>query len=97
MCAIGDEFGGKHVFFMDLCGAYAQRDEVRDVVRWLDGAGQDVQLHAHPEYLPGEFWPEHNFKFRPRFILLTRVEAIPSPLSPVRTMGTTSHNENCWA
>lgn len=68
MCAIGDEFGAKHVFFVDMCGAYTQRGEVLDVVRWLNRAGQDVQLHAHPEYLPEDFWPEYNFKYRPRFM-----------------------------
>jgi len=68
MSAIGDEFGAKHIFFVDMCGAYARRDEVCDVVRWLDAAGQDVQLHAHPEYLPEDFWPEYNFSHRPRFM-----------------------------
>lgn len=68
MCAVGDEFGVKHVFFVDMCGAYARRDEMVSVIRWLDEAGQDVQLHAHPEYLPEDFWSEHNFKYRPRFM-----------------------------
>ena len=68
MCAVGDEFGAKHVFFVDMCGAYARRDEMCSVIRWLDNAGQDVQLHAHPEYLPEDFWPQHNFKYRPRFM-----------------------------
>ena len=68
MCAIGDEFGTKHVFFVDMCGAYAEQDSMREVVRWLDQKGQDVQLHAHPEYLPGEFWEEHHLDQRPRFM-----------------------------
>lgn len=68
MCAVADEEGAKLVFFVDACGAYAQLDEVADVVRWLDGAGHDVQLHAHPEYLPELFWREHGFKYRPRFL-----------------------------
>lgn len=68
MCAVGDEFGAKHVFFVDMCGAYTLRDEMCSVIRWLDNAGQDVQLHAHPEYLPEDFWPQHNFKYRPRFM-----------------------------
>jgi hypothetical protein len=36
--------------------------------RWLDGEGQDVQLHTHSEYLPERFWIEHGFKYRPRFL-----------------------------
>lgn len=67
MCAAADEVGGKLVFFVDACGAYAQLDEVAKVVRWLDGAGHDVQLHAHPEYLPEFFWKEHGLTYRPRF------------------------------
>jgi hypothetical protein len=55
MCAAADEVGGKLVFFVDACGAYAQLDQVAEAVRWLDGAGHDVQLHAHPEYLPEAF------------------------------------------
>jgi hypothetical protein len=68
MCAIGDEVNAKHVFFVDVCGAHAYQDEIRDVVRWLDAAGQDVQLHAHPEYLPEDFWKPHGFRYRPRFM-----------------------------
>lgn len=68
MCRIGDEVGARHVFFVDVCGAYARGDQVAQVVRWLDQAGQDVQLHVHPEYLPEEFWVEHGFNYRPRFM-----------------------------
>ncbi|CAB3871571.1 polysaccharide deacetylase [Achromobacter piechaudii] len=68
MCAIGDEFNAKHVFFVDLCGAYASLDQVREVVRWLDGQGQDVQLHTHPEYLPESFWAQHGMAARPQYM-----------------------------
>lgn len=68
MSSIGDEFGAKYVFFVDLCGAYSCLNETQEVIRWLDAAGQDVQLHAHPEYLPEQFWIAHGFKYRPRFL-----------------------------
>lgn len=68
MCSVGNEFGVKHVFFVDMCGAYARRDEIEEVVRWLDKDGQDVEMHAHPEYLPEDFWPQFHFKYRPRFM-----------------------------
>jgi hypothetical protein len=68
MCGISDEFNFKFVFFVDACGAYSRLDEVAWVVRWLDGEGHDVQLHTHSEYLPEEFWVEHGFKYRPRFL-----------------------------
>ena len=59
MCSLGDEVGAKHVFFVDMCGAYTYRDEISEVISWLDKAGQDVQLHAHPNYLPESFWQTH--------------------------------------
>lgn len=68
MCAAVGEVNSKLTFFVDACGAYAQLDEVAEVIRWLDAAGQDVQLHTHPEYLPEQFWKEHGFKYRPRFL-----------------------------
>lgn len=68
MASIGNEFGARHVFFVDLCGAYARRDEILDVVRWLDRNGQDVQLHTHPEYLPAEFWSERGLSPLPQYM-----------------------------
>lgn len=68
MCAIGDEFGAKHIFFVDMCGVYAERDKVREVMVWLDKAGHDVQLHVHPEYLPDAFWEGTGFKVQPRHL-----------------------------
>ena len=68
MCSIGNEFAAKHIFFVDICGAYSYRNEVYEVIRWLDNQGQDVQLHAHPEYLPDEFWAQHNLSCKPRYM-----------------------------
>lgn len=68
MCSIGSEFSVRHVFFVDQCGAYAYLDETREVVRWLDAAGQDVQLHTHPEYLPKSFWIERGMEPYPEYM-----------------------------
>lgn len=68
MASIGDEFGVKHVFFVDQCGAWSYLDETLEVVRWLDAVGQDVQLHTHPEYLPDTFWAEHGLARRPQYM-----------------------------
>lgn len=68
MCSIGDEFGVKHVFFVDFCGAWSRLEETRDVVRQLDARGQDVQLHTHPEYLPDSFWSEHGLQNKPQYM-----------------------------
>lgn len=65
ICSVGDDFYAKHVFFIDFCGAYLYLDEMRDVVRWLDNRGQDVQLHAHPEVLPEDFWKSKGLDSQP--------------------------------
>lgn len=65
MCLIGDEFNVRHVFFVDLCAALASPLEILAVVRWLDAIGQDVQLHAHPEVLPQDFWGQYGLSSRP--------------------------------
>lgn len=68
MVEIGCEVGAKHVFFVDLCAAYSALKETLEVVRWLGAAGQDVQLHTHPEYLPDSFWDEHGLNRLPRYM-----------------------------
>ncbi|HZG22271.1 MAG TPA: polysaccharide deacetylase [Herbaspirillum sp.] len=68
MCAIGTEFSAPHVFFVDMCGDQLYPGEMAEVVRWLDGQGQDVQLHLHPEILPASFWEQHGLSQRPRYM-----------------------------
>ncbi|WP_026182849.1 hypothetical protein [Leeia oryzae] len=63
LVTIGTEFNIKHVFFVDFCGVYDRIEEVASVVRWLGKNDQDVQLHAHPEVLPAEFWLTHGYSF----------------------------------
>ncbi|BBU69623.1 hypothetical protein [Fluviibacter phosphoraccumulans] len=64
--ALGKEFDLTHTFYVDYCGAFARKPEIDEVVKWLVQAGEDVQLHTHPEYLPAEFWAEHGFEANPR-------------------------------
>ncbi len=68
MASIASEFNGKITFFVDLCGAYDRKDEILEVVKWLDTHGQDVELHLHPEYLPDSFWEKEGFSRNPRFL-----------------------------
>jgi hypothetical protein len=65
---IGYEFKSKFIFFVDVCGCYSQFDEIENVIRFLNSKEQDVQLHAHPEYLTEDFWKKNGFKYRPRFL-----------------------------
>lgn len=67
LVAIGREFHAVHVFFVDFCGAYNRFAEVSEVVSWLGVQGQDVQLHAHPEVLPAEFWSTHGYSSHARY------------------------------
>lgn len=68
MVAIGDEFNAKHIFFVDMCGAYDRLTEIQGVIRYLDQAGHDVQLHTHPEKLPASYWETRGFAPRPRLM-----------------------------
>lgn len=70
ICAIGNEFNAKHIFFVDICGAQKYYKQIRNVISWLNKDGQDVELHAHPEYISSKFWRKFNFKNRPRFLNL---------------------------
>ena len=63
LVSIGEEFRAPHVFFVDFCGAYNRFGEISEVVSWLGAQGQDVQLHAHPEVLPAEFWSNNGYCF----------------------------------
>lgn len=68
MASIGREFNSALVFFLDLCGSWERMDELEGVAKSLLKQGQDVQLHAHPEYLPESFWSEHKLQKRPLFL-----------------------------
>lgn len=68
MALIGEEYGARLIFFLDLCGAYPYLDELREIAAWLVARGQDVELHAHPEYLPLSFWEERGLNQRPWYM-----------------------------
>jgi hypothetical protein len=68
ICAIGDEFNAKHVFFVDMCSAFENLGEMSEIVLWLDRNGQDVQLHTHPEVLPDSFWVEYELDTQPKLM-----------------------------
>lgn len=68
MGAIAREFNAAMIFFLDLCGSWERMDELKGVAQSLMKAGQDLQLHAHPEYLPESFWQEHKLNKRPFYL-----------------------------
>ncbi|KPP83276.1 MAG: Sulfotransferase [Oceanicaulis sp. HLUCCA04] len=65
MAAIGKEFGARHVFFLDMCEEELFGEPIAEVARYLGDAGEDVQLHAHPEILPDTFWVRHGLPSEP--------------------------------
>ncbi|WP_439634187.1 sulfotransferase domain-containing protein [Glycocaulis sp.] len=65
MAAIGKEFGARHVFFLDMCEEELFGESIAEVARYLGDAGEDVQLHAHPEILPDTFWARHDLPSEP--------------------------------
>lgn len=75
VCEIGDDVGIKHVCFVDLCAAHSFVNEMLHVVDWLHRNGQDVQLHAHPEVLPKEFWRLHSLSPEPALMNEFREES----------------------
>jgi hypothetical protein len=81
MCGVASDFGAKLTFFVDACGAYAELDQMAKVVRWLDEEGQDVQLHAHPEYLPEQFGVSMALNIGRGFSTITVLIRRFSPLS----------------
>jgi hypothetical protein len=66
--SIGADFDVRHMFFVDMCASARFPAEMTEVVRWLDAAGQDVQLHLHPETLPKSFWSDHGLDTSPTYI-----------------------------
>lgn len=68
MASIGDEFSAKHIFFFDMCGCFPHLDEELEVAKFLHEAGQDVQLHTHPEYLPKSFWDGAKLPWKPKLL-----------------------------
>jgi peptidoglycan/xylan/chitin deacetylase (PgdA/CDA1 family) len=49
------DFGCRATFFVDLCEVPTWGEEfMRGVCRRIIGAGQDIQLHAHPHHLTGD-------------------------------------------
>jgi hypothetical protein len=68
ICSIGADFDVRHTFFVDMCTSARYPAELAEAVRWLAAAGEDVQLHLHPETLPKSFWAEHGLDAAPTYI-----------------------------
>ena len=53
---IADEFGAKIVFFHDVLETLAYGEETARAATYILDRGHDLQMHAHIEFLPPNFW-----------------------------------------
>jgi len=51
-----DQAGFATTSFLDWPESHLYGDGIADIARWIDGFGHDVQVHAHPEHFPSEFF-----------------------------------------
>jgi SAM-dependent methyltransferase len=56
MIEFADRHAGKLTFFVDYCELPLYGDELRAVCAHIIDRGHELQLHAHPEFLPAAFW-----------------------------------------
>ncbi len=68
MANIAAEFKASLVFFLDVCGSWDTGLELKKVCQLLIDKKQDVQLHAHPEYLPERFWRNKKISRKPAYL-----------------------------
>lgn len=59
MMSIAERHNVALTAYLDFCGTHLYGDPLLAVGRIIHGRGHDVQLHAHPDYLPKEFWASH--------------------------------------
>ncbi|MDQ3817160.1 MAG: hypothetical protein M3362_05655 [Acidobacteriota bacterium] len=56
MIEIADRYGRMLTFFVDFCEAFMYPGAFEKVADYIVSHGHDLQLHAHPEFLPDDFW-----------------------------------------
>lgn len=56
MMDIGDEFGVKFTFFLDVLEQNRYGARIDEVAEQILDRGHDLQLHLHTEFLPEDFW-----------------------------------------
>lgn len=56
MVSISEDLGVPFLFFLEIAGMVHSPAEMREVAAFLYRAGQDVELHFHPEILGKAFW-----------------------------------------
>ncbi len=62
MMEVADRYGHKLTFFVDYCEVFRYPGRFEEISREITDRGHDLQLHAHMDLLPEEFWEKHNLK-----------------------------------
>src|SRR5688572_15837100 len=62
MMDIADRHDVKLTMFLDYCEKYLYGDALLDVGREIHRRGHDLQLHAHLDFLPPQFWTDRALK-----------------------------------
>jgi len=58
MMAIANRYKRPLAFFVDLCETPRYPGAFDEIAQAILGEGHDLQLHAHPEILPPDFWKD---------------------------------------
>ena len=59
---IADRHGAKTTMFLDYCEEHLYGSALLDVAREIHRRGHDVQLHAHLDFMSGDWWIGNNIK-----------------------------------
>ena len=62
MMAIAERRGHPLTFFVDFCESELYGEVIEQVAMDITAAGHDVQLHAHPDLLPEQFWADRGLE-----------------------------------
>ncbi|MAK26005.1 MAG: hypothetical protein CMA02_01880, partial [Euryarchaeota archaeon] len=62
MMDIADSNEKKITFFVDIMAELVYPGEISQVCKEIYGKGHDVQLHAHPEFVPSDFWKDRGIE-----------------------------------
>ncbi len=84
LAALAAEFGVAFTFFLDMCEQPLYGAAIDDAAQFLCAAGQDVELHLHPELLEASWWEAQGW------VKPATLQDRYDPMTAARLIG-------CWA
>lgn len=76
MMTIADRHGVKLTMFLDYCEGLHYGAAISDVAREIDRRGHDLELHAHLDFLPPEWWAKRDLQPQTDLNRLSAAQAI---------------------